>query len=159
MIMYELPNYCLKPGEIRFTVAPARIITILGSCISIIMHSENSGAGAMCNVEMPYDHMEKAIEWMTSRFDRIGIGPEKIRVRIYGGLDIYLNSLSACRENMEAAVRFIERKRMMIREWKTGGSMNRKIVFNTATGDVSMKCTRRIQPKTRSSSQEGTRSA
>lgn len=156
MTAYELPAVYLKPGEIRFTKTFSRIITMLGSCISVVMYNQGKGIGAMCLSVMPYNNIKSAIEWMVSRFDQIGIRGEEIEVKIYGGVEIYLEDnscrdITACRNNIDAAVKFIEGKRMGIKEWKVGGNMDRKLIFNSLTGDVTMKCVTKIYQPGRAS--------
>lgn len=167
----DRPVIYLKPGEIYFAETPVKVVTVLGSCISVTMHSRMRCAGAICHAVMPFQnrkslnrqqnveafrYVDRSIDWMLSRFRRIGIETECIEVRVYGGAEIFsLNkghrSIAVGTKNIETAMRILRDKKMNLTECNVGGSKGRKIVFYTDTGDVIadyVGCVRDLKPLT-----------
>jgi len=96
----DLPTIYLKPGEMHFGTTPARVVTVLGSCVSIIMYHRPSQTGAICHAVMPssdartsrrgtskdaFQYVDSALEWMLEHFRKMGIRMNAIEVMIFGG--------------------------------------------------------------------------
>lgn len=83
----ELPTVHLKAGEMHCTDRPTLVVTVLGSCLSVILYNRRLGIGGICHALLPScgnqktcsgDCMEKfryvdcAIRQMVKIFDRFG---------------------------------------------------------------------------------------
>jgi chemotaxis protein CheD len=155
----DIPIIYLKPGEIHFSPEPSKIITILGSCVSIIMYNKHQKIGAICHAVMPsleiaktnkrlvkdeFQYVDSSVEWMLSRFEEFGIKRGEIEVKIFGGAEIFFDkkkgsNIAVGRKNIEAAVRIIKHNKLKLRAWNVGGNRGRKLIFYTDTGDVITK--------------------
>ena len=64
----KLPTIFLKPGEVHFGRDPARVITVLGSCVSVIMYHRHTMIGAICHAVMPSRRGAGEKEILISRY-------------------------------------------------------------------------------------------
>jgi chemotaxis protein CheD len=164
---HEPATFYLQPGEIHFYTIPAKVITVLGSCISIIMYNENRRIGSICHAVMPslthakkchrpvkniFQYVDSSVEWMISRFNEYGIPKINIEVKIFGGAEIFStgeagkNDFAVGRKNVEAALGIIEQKQLKLKAWNIGGNKGRRLVFYTDTGDVITKYINKLSP-------------
>jgi len=161
----RLPVIFLKPGQLFLNedkpVRPVKVITVLGSCLSIIMTNFRTGMSAMCHAFMPwcpggrdctgdcpepYKYVRCALINMLSLFQRQGIRGPEIEVRLFGGSDMFLPSgweseesllpQSVGRQNIETALSMIRTARLHLTEEDTGGICGRKIFFFPHTGEI-----------------------
>jgi chemotaxis protein CheD len=160
----KLPTIFLKPGEAHFGLDPARVITVLGSCVSVIMYHRHTMIGAMCHAVMPsrrearrkkslsrdiFQYVDSSMAWMLDQFDKIRIRREDIKVKIFGGSEIfnirYDGSMSIGRKNIEAAMKTIHEQNLKLKAWNVGGNTGRKVIFNTNTGEVFTKFVTKVE--------------
>jgi chemotaxis protein CheD len=162
----KLPTIFLKPGEVHFGRDPARVITVLGSCVSVIMYHRHTMIGAICHAVMPsrrgagrkksssrdiFQYVDSSMAWMLDQFDQIRIRREDIEVKIFGGSEIFYNnirydgSMSIGRKNIEAAMKTIHEQNLKLKAWNVGGDKGRKVIFNTNTGEVFTKFVTKVE--------------
>jgi len=154
----EVSTIYLKPGEVCFSKSPVKIVTVLGSCVSIIMYSKSCRVGAICHAVMPsreaamtkqrlkdaFQYVDSSMEWMLSQFEEAGIKRDAIEVKIFGGSEIFFDnskksSIGVGKKNIEAAIRMIKHKNLKLKAWNIGGNKGRKLIFYTDTGEVLTK--------------------
>ena len=165
----KLPTIYLKPGEVHFGRDPARVITVLGSCVSVIMYYRHTMIGAICHAVMPsyigtmkkrpssqsdmFQFVDSSMEWMLDQFEKIRIRREDIEVKIFGGSEIFYNnkkydsSISMGRKNIEAAMKTIHEQNLKLKAWNVGGNKGRKVIFYTNTGEVFTKFVDKVEPQ------------
>ncbi|MGE0086021.1 MAG: chemotaxis protein CheD [Desulfococcaceae bacterium] len=161
----RLPVIFLKPGQLFLNegrpVRPVKVVTVLGSCISLILTNAKSGMSAMCHAFMPccdagcgctgncrepYKYVRCALTNMTALFHRQGIRSPEIGVRLFGGSDMFAQNRweqdrdgliqSVGRQNTETALAMIKSARLHLTETDTGGTCGRKIFFWPHTGEI-----------------------
>jgi len=162
----ELPSIYLKPGEAYFSGDPTKVVTILGSCVSVIMYCSARKIGAICHAVMPspdglkprkpspgdtFQFVDSSVVWMVSQFEKAGIRRSDIEVKIFGGAEIFVGantggSVSVGRKNIEAALTTLKEQNMKLKAWNVGGNKGRKVIFYTDTGDVFTKIVKKIDP-------------
>jgi chemotaxis protein CheD len=164
----ELPTIYLKPGEVHFGAEPSRVITVLGSCVAVIMFHRHTRIGAICHAVMPsydksikkrspshdvFQYVDTSVTWMLEQFEKIGIKPKDLDVKIFGGSEIfydskkYKTSISVGRKNVEMALSTIHEKKLKLRAWNVGGNKGRKVIFYTDTGEVFTKFVTKVEPE------------
>jgi chemotaxis protein CheD len=164
----ELPAIYLKPGEAHFGTEPSRVVTVLGSCVAIIMFHRHTRIGAICHAVMPtyvatkkkrppaedvLQYVDSSVEWMLKGFETIGINAGDLEVKIFGGSEIfydskkYETSISVGRKNIEAALKAIHDKKLKLKAWNVGGNKGRKVIFYTDTGEVFTKFVSKVEPQ------------
>ncbi|HOS98506.1 MAG TPA: chemotaxis protein CheD [Deltaproteobacteria bacterium] len=156
----ELPLIYLKPGEMYFGTEPARVVTVLGSCVSVIMYHRRTRIGAISHAVMPtitqpsrksaalpdvFQYVDSSIDWMLARFRKMGVKHRELDVKIFGGSEIFYDSkrqgktLSVGSKNVETAMKTIAEKELKLKAWNVGGNKGRKVIFYTDTGEVFTK--------------------
>jgi chemotaxis protein CheD len=164
----ELPAIYLKPGEAHFGAEPSRVVTVLGSCVAVIMYHRHTRIGAICHAVMPtyaatkkkkplsedvLQYVDSSVEWMLKQFGKIGIKALDLEVKIFGGSEIfydrkkYETSISVGRKNIEAALKAIHEKKLKLKAWNVGGNKGRKVIFYTDTGEVFTKFVTKMDPQ------------
>jgi chemotaxis protein CheD len=151
----ELPTVYLKPGEMYFAETPAQVITVLGSCVTIILHHRRLRLGAICHALLPAGacdedglrYLNCAMHEMLDLFLIRGIPGREIEAKLFGGGDVLMSSGSGGKtvgqQNIEAALELVENESLKLISCDLGGVSGRKISFRTDTGQVLLK---RLKP-------------
>lgn len=156
----DLPIINLPPGKLLIAEQATIVSTILGSCVSLCLHSEKLRIGAICHGMLPrqttpsvaghFPHLDTVVphmlKTMTARF---GIAPSELTVKMFGGASVIQtgllipDALAIGQQNIAAALDSLARFGIVPNVQKTGGTQGYKIFFNTGTGEVFV---RRIAP-------------
>jgi chemotaxis protein CheD len=153
-------THYLKPGEIHITSDPSLITTVLGSCLCLTMHHKPTGLSVICHAVMPsssearkkddsgnsiFQYVDTSLEWMIAQYEKSGIEPASVEVKMFGGAAMFSDAGPASRDlgvgkrNIEIATEMIKKKRLKLTAWNVGGNQGRKLIFNTLTGEVLAK--------------------
>lgn len=156
----ELPVFYLKGSDLFVSKKPAKVVTVLGSCVCVTMFDSHLGIAAICHALLPvcakketcivscaepFKYVNCVVPDMVRRMRRYGIRPRKIEVKLFGGSDMfgprtkYEKTASVGRQNIEAAVRAISGENLLLKVTDVGGLLGRKIFFYTHTGEVWLK--------------------
>ncbi|MGA7828543.1 MAG: chemotaxis protein CheD [Geobacteraceae bacterium] len=155
----SIPTIYLKPGEHYFADTPAIVSTVLGSCVSITMHSPKQLKSAICHAVLPeectlgepFRYVDSAIAAMLKLFSRHGIKKTDLEVKLFGGSDILSPSENSYREmtvgkqNILQAQKIIQREQINLLACDVGGLRGRKIFFHTQSGVIYLKRLREIR--------------
>lgn len=160
----EKPRIYLKPGELCIGKRPVVVTTVLGSCVSATFYHQATGLSAICHALQPqcssgepcpercpvrYRYAVCAIQAMTQQMISRGVRPREIEVKLFGGAALIGGShpkttaISMGRQNVTAAIESIHECGLVLKVMDVGGSFGRKIIFDTATGEILMKRLRR----------------
>ena len=159
-----LPMLFLRPGEFFFGETPTLVTTVLGSCISVTMYVPALGIGSICHGLLPtckgrkqrqcncgdrcpegFRFVECSIWRMLEEYMQRGISPKGLQVKLFGGADMFpASEPQRCgktigHQNISVALEVIEGEGLVLAAADVGGSRGRKIMFNTATGEVLLK--------------------
>jgi chemotaxis protein CheD len=161
----KFPVIYLKSGEIYFTEEPVIVLTVLGSCVSVTLFHRSLGYSAICHGLLPRcrgrdgcsdgctesaRYVECSIKMMSRQFRHAGVRLRDLEARIFGGSDMFGATtlrgrrLSVGKENIETAIKTMEREGLQVSSMDVGGENGCKIYFNTLTGDVQLK---RLPPR------------
>lgn len=146
-------EFFLQPGEIKFSETPAKIITILGSCIAVCIYDVELKFGGMCHYYLPraynsVDHTtnkygKNAIPNLLKEFKKKGSKKENLRAKIIGGghvLDAVQESETEVgKENIKIALELLHKFEIQIEGKKVGGFRGKKVRFFTDSGLVQIK--------------------
>lgn len=143
----------LRPGELYVAREPAIISTVLGSCVSVTIHSGQSGVSGMCHAIMPtkgvsfeepaFHYVDCAVDYMMKVFNGLGADNSEMVIKLFGGSDMlgrnerHQRNIGA--QNVEMAKRVLYARGFSLRMSDTGGKLGRKIIFNTMTNEVFLK--------------------
>ena len=147
----------LKPAELCISRVPTLVTTILGSCVAVTMRHPKLGVSAICHALQPdcsrrstecarhcdkkYQYVSCVIPEMLSRLETVGANREMLEVKLFGGAAVLTTSTnqSIGRQNIDVALATLKHLGFDLKAHQVGGTRGRKIIFNTHTGEVSLK--------------------
>jgi len=149
----DLPIVSLPPGKLLITKQATIVSTILGSCVSLCLHSEKFGIGAICHGMLPrqtkppiaghFPYLDTVVPHMLKTMtNRFGLVPSSLTVKMFGGASVIQtglptpDGLAIGQQNIAAALAALARFGLTPEVQKTGGTKGYKIFFNTGTGEI-----------------------
>ena len=152
-----MESFYLKPGDLLICRDPCEVTTVLGSCIAVTMFSSRLDLAAICHAMLPapgqgrcaedrsrepYKYVSLVVPVMAGVFTRAGAKPAETEVKLFGGAScIGRHRNGDCPHcvgpsNVRLARMLLAEHRLVVRASNVGGSSGRKLLFNTATGEV-----------------------
>lgn len=142
----------LSPGEFLFAEGDTILQTTLGSCVAITFWDPRRRFGAMCHYILPVrpassDHRkpgcyaDETIQAIWMRFRNLGVQPESLEVRMFGGGNMF-PSLPPVRRpligerNIEAGQQLLKAHGFCVQQMDLAGDVHRRITFEIQTGRV-----------------------
>lgn len=144
----------LFPGDIYIVKSSRRVVTLLGTCVSIVLYSDLDRKSAIFHAMLPkmlsryrYEHkiasryVDYSFYYILNSMLRNGIKVSNINARLFGGSC----QLKGCKknhigeQNVIIARNLLDKERIRLVSEDVGGKKARKIVFYPETGDVFMK--------------------
>ncbi len=149
----------LKQREMCIANRPTIVSTVLGSCISVTMFDRRNRVGGICHALLPRCHgrnvcsrecpevfryVDCSIERMLSIFSAQHTGPNDLEVKIFGGGSVIVagqgvDHVAVGNQNIMAADEVFRRRGVSPVAVDVGGSLGRKVIFYTHTGEVYVK--------------------
>ncbi len=153
MIRSDLPKIFLKPGEYHLSTKPEQIVTILGSCVAIVMFDITTRCCAVSHCILPvrsgsgdedrnddFKYVDTSFTRMIEDFRYMKIPSERIQIKVFGGaIQIQTKNQSSetvGMKNILKAVDQVEKNKLSIASIDVGGGEGRKIQIFSATGEV-----------------------
>jgi chemotaxis protein CheD len=163
-----LNHVFLKPGEMVVSDGsdPSIVTTLLGSCVAVTMFSARHRIGAICHALLPVcrheggctpghveagKYVECAVKLMLEKLASRGVGKLELETKLFGGSDMFESGSDGCRsqsvgrQNIEMALKLLERESLRPVTQDLGGTRGRKIIFHTHTGEVFLKRLRKSE--------------
>ena len=144
-------TYLLKPGYVYFSRGAAVVQTVLGNCVSVCLWDKKLHHGGMNNFIYPSTGEPREA---TARFGNVATATlvrlmeeagslcKDVVAQIFGGGSPEGEEWARAREiaegNVAAARRVLSSKRIKIVSEDVGGHMGRKVIFETASGNVAV---------------------
>lgn len=157
----EIPRVFLHTGDAYIGVKPTIVSTVLGSCVSISMHSKRARQGVICHAFLPYRaeskkekgpsiqicrYVDTAVDHLLECMLRLGVKKNEIEVKLFGGATGLTttqvrppSALGIGNKNVAAALDCLSDKGLYPSRMDVGGNVGRKILFATHSGDIWMK--------------------
>lgn len=140
----------LYPGQVFASAKPARITTILGSCIAVCLFDTTRRVGGMNHFMLPHfagNGVESArfgniaMAELLARLASAGARIPLLQARVFGGScmfapmrDVALAGGHLGQKNEQFAREALAARGIRILETDTGGDRGRKLVFHTDEG-------------------------
>ncbi len=144
----------LLPGQLYFGNKPARLQTLLGSCVAITLWHPMRRLGGMCHFLLPSRPNppsgqpdgrfgEEAVAMLVKALKAIGTTPAEYEAHLYGGADTRANEVGQKtgigERNIEAGWSLIEHHRFALMAVDVGDNVPRNVRLTLATGEVQMR--------------------
>jgi chemotaxis protein CheD len=145
----------IGPGEYYISEDDIIIQTVLGSCISVCLFSENAQLCGMNHFMLPgnkgedndfqYDSLRYgwySMEILINSFIKNGINKNLLKAKVFGGgnvIDIDRSTASIGDNNVKFIKMFLEKENIPIKSQHLGGDKAKKILFFVENKKVLMK--------------------
>lgn len=143
----------LLPGEIVIAHAPARVKTVVGSCVAIMFRAPQQGMAAIAHCLLPCAgvaagslpcgeasrYVDTAVETMLAALAAHGAMPPELQVKVFGGADGIEGGYQVGARNVDAARSALMAHQLSFDACVVGGKRGRLLEFDTETGDVLVK--------------------
>ncbi len=138
----------LFPGELIITMECMKICTVLGSCVSVCLFDPLRHIAGINHFLLPcnksnsdahFKYGDDSLKHLLDHMFDMGATKGNMTAEIYGGSSMFsdtINCYNIGQQNQEIAIQFIEKQGLYVRKAETGGSLGRKIVFDTNTGII-----------------------
>ncbi|MDU8543594.1 MULTISPECIES: chemoreceptor glutamine deamidase CheD [Pseudomonas syringae group] len=142
----------LAPGEVVFETRPARLRTLLGSCVAITFWHPWRRIGGMCHFMLPGrirkgqpldgKYADEALEMLISHALASGTLPEEYQVKLFGGGEMFpaqrhdQQMHNVADRNINAALTLADRHRLKLMAQDLGSTGHRNIIFDLWNGNV-----------------------
>ncbi len=146
----------LHPGDFHFGDAETRIVTLLGSCVSITVWSRRLLVGGMCHFMLPsrgvipegadYDgrYGDEAMLLLAKRIWALDADPSEFQAKVFGGANMFplqcqRSEMNVGERNIEMALTLLDRYGIPITAKHIGGDGHRKLMLDVWSGEVWLK--------------------
>ena len=144
-------KYFLLPGAIKVSRQPMEITTLLGSCISVCLWDSNLKYGGINHFMMPFwngtglaspKYGNIAIDKLVRNMINLGSEKKDLIAKVFGGAAV-LNSneciFNIGERNIDIQSSILKDEGIDVVAASVGGTLGRKLIFDTETGTVKMK--------------------
>ncbi|MBC86391.1 MAG: chemotaxis protein CheB [Bdellovibrionaceae bacterium] len=138
-------KHFLLPGKLVVTRSEAKITTVLGSCISVMIYDDVAKVYGMNHFLLPNDagkpglsgrYGEYAMSTLIAKMESHGAARLRMKAFVYGGAEVLETSTGLRKigeKNSELAFQVLDQMGIKILKQDVGGKRGRKIVFDTSS--------------------------
>ncbi len=134
----------LHPGQAFIAAEPAELTTVLGSCVAVCLFDPAAAVGGMNHYLLPLEvHSEKSLRYGGQAMEHLLAGVlgagglrDRLQAKVFGGASVIdaFRHRNLGADNVELALRFLERAGIPVLERDVGERGGRKLVFHTDSG-------------------------
>jgi len=148
-------RYYLHPSSLIVCNRPTEVITLLGSCVAVCLWDPVKEFGGINHFMLPLwnghglaspKYGDIATEKLITKMIKLGSNKQNIEAKLFGGASVLFtdnNLFNIGERNIEIAKNVLERNKIPVISSSAGGTMGRKILYNTKTGAVRQKYIRK----------------
>lgn len=149
--MMTLADLVVQPGEWYFGQAPARVSTLLGSCVAVTVWHPILRCGGLCHYLLPNrPKSNDALAIPNARYgvdalellycEMIGQAPvSEYHISCYGGAVMFSGNQKVGESNAELARKWMRLHSITPKQEAMGGNKGRKIRMDLSTGGIHME--------------------
>jgi chemotaxis protein CheD len=136
----------LPPGHIYLGREPSLIWTVLGSCVAVSVWDSRKMLGGMSHFLYPFTADRRkatarygnvAIRYLVKMFLEDGTKGKNLKAQLFGGAQSDSADCSEiAKENLQMARMILKSYHIAVVSEDTGGTMGRKIVYNTQKNEA-----------------------
>ena len=147
-------------GELKASIEPAKITTLLGSCVGVCLYDPEAKIGGMNHFMLPSNlssdpvsatYGVHAMELLINEIMKLGGDRRRLTAKVFGGgFVIGHQSPEATRtaigdQNIRFALNFLETDSIPVVAKDVGGTMGRQIQFLTHTGQAFVRHVQKVE--------------
>ena len=148
MSLIRTSTYYIEPGYVFFSRQPATLRTVVGTCVAVCLYDQVLMMGGMNHYLKPKVHDKRkatpkfgnvAIPALLRMMEEAGSRRRDIVAQILGGsAPEGVTHPSIGHQNVAMARQVLARRGVRVIGEDTGGSIGRKIIFDTGTGEIAV---------------------
>jgi chemotaxis protein CheD len=148
MSLIRVSTYYIEPGYVYFSRQPATLRTVVGSCVAVCLYDRVLTMGGMNHYLKPKVHDKGkatptfgnvAIPALLRMMEEAGSRRSDIVAQILGGsAPEGATHPGIGEQNVTVARQVLARQGIRVIGEDTGGSIGRKIIFDTGTGEIAV---------------------
>jgi chemotaxis protein CheD len=150
-MMDNIEQHFLYPSALFASAKPHRVVTVLGSCVSVCLWDPVLSIGGINHFMLPFwngnglaspKYGNIAIEKLIERMLLLGSSKANLRAKVFGGGEVIETNIANFRigeRNIAIAKEMLEAHRIPVVAQSVGGKNGRKLMFVTSTGEVFQK--------------------
>jgi chemotaxis protein CheD len=144
----ERPSLFLQAGQLVVTAEPQRIVTIVGSCVSVCLWRRDRRHGginhfllahppsaALSSLLRPLSYGEQAMHELIRRVCALGSRPGDLQAKVFGGAET-LGGRGPGKQNIAVALEILAQEKIPVAAVDVAGTRGRKLIFDTSDGSV-----------------------
>jgi len=145
----SIVRHYLYPADLYVSKTPTRVTTLLGSCVAICLWDEALKIGGINHFLLPFceenNHSEPlkfgntSTRLLIKKMINLGCRIETLTAKVLGGAQQAENYYDTGNQNAYAAMQILNEENIRIIGRNIGGSVGRKLIFYTHSGEVFMK--------------------
>jgi len=137
----------LYPSTLFVNKDSYRVVTVLGSCVSICLYDTKMNIGGINHYMLPLwngnglaspKYGNVAIKKLIKLMEAAGSNKSNLIAKVFGGANQINSSANIGDRNVKIAIDFMKEEGIQIVAKSVGGSIGRKIIFDTDSGEVRM---------------------
>ncbi|MBI4979338.1 MAG: chemotaxis protein CheD [Spirochaetes bacterium] len=156
-------KHYLGIGEYYLTTEPERIITVVGSCLALTMYAPSIHMAGMLHAVLPHCnhhtssryggvHQANCVTFlfymMLEKFKDAGVPVSSIEMKAFGCASSFHTGMpSVGARNIDVFDSIVAREKLNIAARDLGGSEGRKVLIDTANGDVYVRMLAKNDPE------------
>jgi chemotaxis protein methyltransferase CheR len=156
----RIPVYSIIVGELKASFEPAKVTTLLGSCVGVCLYDPKTKIGGMNHFMLPSNSSSDpvsatygvhAMELLINEIMKLGGDRRRLTAKVFGGgFVIGHQSPEASRtaigdQNIQFALNFLETDSIPVVAKDVGGTMGRQIQFLTHTGQAFVRHVQKVE--------------
>jgi len=147
-ILNKIEQQYLYPSNLIVSDQGIRVMTVLGSCISVCLYDKELKRGGINHFMLPLwngnglaspKYGNVAIDKLVKNMELMNCDKNNLVAKIFGGSSLSIGTLNIGGKNIDLAKNMLSELGIKIVSESIGGNLGRKILFDTETGDVFMK--------------------
>lgn len=148
----NINSHYLYPSTLFVNKKAYKVITVLGSCISICLYDTRLKIGGINHYMLPLwngnglatpKYGNVAIKKLIKSMESLGCNKKYMIAKIFGGANQTSGAINIGGRNAQIAFDCMKEEGIKIVAKNVGGTVGRKIIFDTHTAEVMMKYVRK----------------
>lgn len=143
-------QYFLTIGQGAIFETPSRVMTVLGSCVSVTIFYPKRKVGGMFHALLPscrdypdearldpYKYVDSGVKKLCALFMSIGAAPPDLECKVFGGSNsLFEGEMCVGKRNAAVAIDTLRKLHLRVFATDIGGRQGRKLLFTSHTGEV-----------------------
>ncbi|MBN1346013.1 MAG: chemotaxis protein CheD [Phycisphaerae bacterium] len=137
-------------AEVKIVRSPDKILTLVGSCVGVVLHDPRAKVGGMAHVMLPNSRLLKghrgkfadtAVDWLIEEVLRAGGRRAGLTAKIAGGAALFGPDVDSGigQKNIHAVKARLAHHKIQVAAADLGGTKGRKMLFDPTTGSVQIE--------------------